>query len=206
MTLSYKAFRVQPSMTPKDTIIYSLAFYGVYSLTLIDWKRLLFSSLKSIPIINNKVKLQVEKTVSSIHSNLTKHATRLYPTLPLKPVPINDIKSTLISLNNSTDFNFIQGKLSGAVYHGGQDLTDLTSFAYSLYSLSNPLHPETWPSIRQMEAEIVSMVLDLYHGDDDSCGSVTSGGTESILMAVKSARDYYRQKGVTRPEMFFLLI
>lgn len=56
-----------------------------------------------------------------------------------------------------------------------------------------------------MEAEIVSMVLDLYHGDDDSCGSVTSGGTESILMAVKSARDYYRQKGVTRPEMFFFI-
>lgn len=52
-----------------------------------------------------------------------------------------------------------------------------------------------------MEAEIVSMVKYMYNGPD-GCGSVTSGGSESILMAIKAHRDWaLAEKGITEPEL-----
>ncbi|KAF7985068.1 hypothetical protein HWV62_8929 [Athelia sp. TMB] len=93
------------------------------------------------------------------------------------------------------------GKLSGAVYHGGDDLQKVIVAAYDRYTVSNPLHPDVFPAIRKMEAEIVSMCLRMYN-NPDGAGVTTSGGTESIIMAVKTYRDWARAvKGITAPEM-----
>lgn len=73
--------------------------------------------------------------------------------------------------------------------------------AFQKYCVSNPLHPDVFPAIRKMEAEIVSMCLRMYNGPNGA-GTMTSGGTESILMACKTYRDWARHtKGVTEPEM-----
>lgn len=54
-----------------------------------------------------------------------------------------------------------------------------------------------------MEAEVVSMVVQMYHGGSDACGSMTSGGSESIIMSIKAHRDWARDvKGIYEPEMF----
>lgn len=95
-----------------------------------------------------------------------------------------------------------EGKLSGAVYHGGEELQKIITTAYDRYCVSNPLHPDVFPAVRKMEAEIVAMVLKLYNGPDTGCGVVTSGGTESIIMALKTYRDWGRKvKGITEPEI-----
>lgn len=54
-----------------------------------------------------------------------------------------------------------------------------------------------------MEAEVIAMALSLFHGNPDrACGTTTSGGTESIVMACKAYRDWARaEKGITSPEM-----
>ena len=57
----------------------------------------------------------------------------------------------------------------------------------------NALNPLVFPSLRQFEVETVAMVADMLHGDGGCAGSVTSGGTESILMAVKTYRDRARK-------------
>lgn len=94
------------------------------------------------------------------------------------------------------------GKVSGTVYHGGDDLTHLMTEAFRRYALSNPLHPDVFPSLRKMEAECVSMTLHLFHGGPQACGTMTSGGTESILMACKAYRDHARRtRGVAEPEL-----
>jgi glutamate/tyrosine decarboxylase-like PLP-dependent enzyme len=76
---------------------------------------------------------------------------------------------------------------------------------YALNSQSNPLHSDLWPSATKYEAEIVSMVAHLLGADvtgDEICGTVSSGGTESILLAMKAYRDWARdRKGITQPEM-----
>ena len=65
---------------------------------------------------------------------------------------------------------------------------------------SNPLHPDSFPGLRKMEAEVVRMACNLFHGDKESCGCVTTGGTESIVLAVKAYRDYARVvKGIEHP-------
>ncbi|KAI0339920.1 PLP-dependent transferase [Trametopsis cervina] len=93
------------------------------------------------------------------------------------------------------------GKMSGAVYHGGDDLTKVLVSAFERYAVSNPLHPDIFPAVRKMEAEIVAMCLRMYN-NPDGAGTTTSGGTESIIMSVKTHRDWAREtKGITEPEM-----
>ncbi|KAJ7497639.1 pyridoxal phosphate-dependent transferase [Mycena latifolia] len=97
--------------------------------------------------------------------------------------------------------NWRHGKLSGAVYHGGDDMERVIVAAYAKYCVSNPLHPDVFPAIRKMEAEIVAMTLKLFNGPD-CAGTMTSGGTESIIMSVKTHRDWARAvKGITEPEI-----
>ncbi|KAE8272252.1 hypothetical protein A4X09_0g23 [Tilletia walkeri] len=94
------------------------------------------------------------------------------------------------------------GKISGAVYHGGQEMSDLLADAIKMFMLTNPLHPDVFPGVRKMEAEVISMVLRMFNAPDDAAGSTTSGGTESILMACRTMREWGRTvKGITEPEM-----
>jgi sphinganine-1-phosphate aldolase len=72
----------------------------------------------------------------------------------------------------------------------------------SKFALSNPLHPDSFPSVRKMDAEIVAMTLSLFHPTSECCGTTTSGGTESILLAIKAYRDRAKAvKGILDPEM-----
>ncbi|CAF4876398.1 unnamed protein product, partial [Rotaria sp. Silwood1] len=73
--------------------------------------------------------------------------------------------------------------------------------AFNLFGDTNPLHADVFPDIRTMEAEVVRCVATMFHGDDNVCGTMTSGGTESLLMACKTYRDMALAKGIKRPEM-----
>lgn len=55
-----------------------------------------------------------------------------------------------------------EGRVSGAVYHGGEDLSKLQTEAIGSFAVSNPLHPDVFPGIRKMESEIVAMVCCCY--------------------------------------------
>ena len=92
--------------------------------------------------------------------------------------------------------------MSGAVYEGGEKMIGLQAEAFKRFCVSNPIHPDVFPGIRKMEAEIVAMVLDMFNAPAGGAGVTTSGGTESILMAVLSARQKASsERGVTEPEM-----
>ncbi len=97
------------------------------------------------------------------------------------------------------------GHVSGAVYHGDQEHVDFQNKVYSIQSQANPLHLDVWPSISKFEAEIVSMTAHMLGADltdDEIVGTVSSGGSESILLAMKTYRDWARAiKNITQPEM-----
>jgi glutamate/tyrosine decarboxylase-like PLP-dependent enzyme len=93
------------------------------------------------------------------------------------------------------------GYASGAVYHGGREHIDFLNRVYALYSQGNPLHADLWPSIAKFEAEVVAMTAAMLHAEP-AVGTVTSGGTESILLAMRTYRDHARAvRGVTQPEV-----
>lgn len=76
------------------------------------------------------------------------------------------------------------------------------------FSHTNPLHQGIFQSVVQFEGEVVAMTASLLGSKEKTsggqiCGNMTSGGTESILLAVKTSRDYMRAKrGITKPEMY----
>ncbi|MBN1538368.1 MAG: aminotransferase class V-fold PLP-dependent enzyme [Anaerolineales bacterium] len=98
-----------------------------------------------------------------------------------------------------------EGKVSGAVYHGDENHIEFQNQIYSINSQSNPLHFDVWPSATKFEAEIVSMTAHMLGAgltQDEIVGTVSSGGTESIMLAMKTYRDWARdKKEIAEPEM-----
>ncbi len=100
-----------------------------------------------------------------------------------------------------------EGFASGAVYNGDESHIEFLNQVYAINSQTNPLHQDLWPSATKFESEIVAMTANMLGGattggPDEVCGTVSSGGTESILLAMKAYRDWAREtKGITQPEM-----
>ena len=95
------------------------------------------------------------------------------------------------------DVKWRDGKTAVYVFNAGPDVTKVQKEAYTMYMSENGLGPLAFPSLAQMESEVVSMGLNLLHAPEGSAGNITSGGTDSITMAIKAARDYARSEGKT---------
>jgi hypothetical protein len=114
-----------------------------------------------------------------------------------------NLKQDLTARSEIENKRWEDGLVSGTVYGGEKQHTDLLNQVYSLFSLSNPLHPDIWPSINQCEAEVISMTTNLLNGGDKHVvGCMTSGGTESIVMAVRAHLQLYgKARGIKSPEI-----
>ncbi|HEY58968.1 MAG TPA: aspartate aminotransferase family protein [Anaerolineae bacterium] len=129
---------------------------------------------------------------------------------PIVPLPAKGVpKDTLLGLMRemkARDAPWREGKVFSMVYYVDDELTEVLKAASALFFSENALNPTAFPSIRQMETEVVAMTAALLGGDEETVGTLTSGGTESLLMTVKTARDWGRdQKGITEPEMILPL-
>jgi glutamate/tyrosine decarboxylase-like PLP-dependent enzyme len=89
------------------------------------------------------------------------------------------------------------------VYDPGREAEGVIKDAFASYLSENGLDPTAFPSALQMENEVVSMAAGHLNGDADAVGNFTSGGTESIMLAVKAARDWARvhRRDVAEPEI-----
>ncbi|MCU0599679.1 MAG: aspartate aminotransferase family protein [Desulfobacterales bacterium] len=102
------------------------------------------------------------------------------------------------------------GRVSGTFYHAGDEHRAFLNKVFSFFSHVNTIQFDLCPSMAKFESEIISMTANLLHGDaskaqhpeDQVCGTVTSGGSESIAMALKVYRDKARaEKGIIAPEI-----
>lgn len=100
------------------------------------------------------------------------------------------------------DKDWRAGRCFGLVYHAGDEVEAVARDAALLFLEENGLNPLAFPSLGRMQFELVDAARVLFHGDDRTAGYVTSGGTESILLAVKAARNRAEaERGITAPEM-----
>jgi sphinganine-1-phosphate aldolase len=101
------------------------------------------------------------------------------------------------------DLPWNSGRLMAYVYDPGKEVSDVARSAYMMYLSQNALDPTTYPSVMRLEREVVRMIINLLRGDENVVGNMTSGGTESILLAVKTARDWSRahRPEIEAPEM-----
>ncbi len=89
-----------------------------------------------------------------------------------------------------------------SVYYLGEDYADFLNEAGRLYASANGLNPMAFKSLKRFESEVVRMTATLLNGDENVCGIMTSGGTESCLLAVKTYRDRARKLNkIKKPEM-----
>ena len=111
--------------------------------------------------------------------------------LPTQGSDWNTLKQEMLS-RGSNDANWREGKTAVYVFNAGEDVLEVQKQAYTLYMSENGLGPLAFPSLKQMEEEVLGMGLSLLHGEEHSSGCMTSGGTDSITMAIKTARDFAR--------------
>ncbi|XP_069317028.1 sphingosine-1-phosphate lyase 1 [Eulemur rufifrons] len=166
------------------------------------FKRKYFKLIRKTPIIGRKIQEKVNKAKDDIHKNMSflKVDKEYMKALPSQGLSSSAVLEKLKEYS-SMDVFWQEGRASGAVYSGEEQLTQLLVKAYGDFAWSNPLHPDIFPGLRKIEAEIVRMTCSLFNGGPDSCGCVTSGGTESILMACKAYRGLAFEKGIKTPEI-----
>jgi glutamate/tyrosine decarboxylase-like PLP-dependent enzyme len=93
-------------------------------------------------------------------------------------------------IRGANDAKWREGKTAVYVFNAGEDVAKVQKEAYTMYMSENGLGPLAFPSLKQMEDEVVGMGLSLLHAPEHAAGNITSGGTDSINMAVKASRDY----------------
>jgi sphinganine-1-phosphate aldolase len=171
------------------------------------------------PFLRARLEREYARILSRLRVELAQHRGSLpgHRRLPERGVAAAEILTQMRAAAEQEQERWRSGRVSGAVYHGGAEHVQLLSDVYGLYSQSNPLHADVWPSTGKYEAEIISMTAGLLGADSPGtaglgssgpgsdahvCGSVTSGGTESILLAMKAYRDRARaERNIVRPEI-----
>jgi sphinganine-1-phosphate aldolase len=114
-------------------------------------------------------------------------------TIPHRGVPRDELLQRMKSFRGN-DADWRDGRTFSLVYHAGEEHEETLKQAYELYFSENALNPMAFQSLKRMDAEVVRMAAAMVSGGPDVVGTMTSGGTESILLAVKSARDRARSK------------
>jgi sphinganine-1-phosphate aldolase len=189
------------------------------------------------------VTAEIQKSIKSMQAKIVGGVPgeKKYKVLPSAGLDVSSVKSELNRYQKMGHVDWKGGKVSGAIYHGGDEINGLITEAFGLFSISNVniaslrihiftnsialkifsryirrfsvsrtyvsfrcnlLNRKFTAGVRKMESEVIAMVLNMFNAPETGCGSVTSGGTESILMAIKAYRELAKEtKAVSQPEM-----
>lgn len=168
-------------------------------------RRGILARLRNLPIIRNYVQKELSKVALQVEGSLNKHYSKceFILELPDKPWSPEDILAEMQKNHDLVHVEWKKGCVSGAIYSkNDKQLEEMMTTVFSRNLRSNPLHSDIFVGVRKMESEVIRWCCNLFHGGDESCGSMTSGGTESLILACKAYRDYaYSEKGIAFPEM-----
>ena len=153
--------------------------------------------IMSVPFLRKKVLKNLIKNSRDLHNDMIT-SYQNYEKIPEKNLLLSKVEMKMNSMKKTKNNN----KVSGIIYLGNDLHNENMLKIFKKCSYSNPLHPDLFPAIREMEIDIINMVKDLYKGDDNCCGNITYGGTESILLCCVTYRDYYKDKyNIDNPNM-----
>ncbi|HYH96839.1 MAG TPA: aspartate aminotransferase family protein, partial [Hyalangium sp.] len=169
--------------------------------------------LKAIPLVRNRLDQETGSMLAELEGSLKPYKDQVptFERLPAQGRPQEEVLRELEQLEAREQGRWKEGRVSGAVYHGAEGHIAFVNRVYSLHSQSNPLHADLWPSATKFEAEVVAMTASMLGAEEANagksseehiCGSLSSGGTESIMLAMKTYRDQaHATRRITRPEM-----
>lgn len=121
--------------------------------------------------------------------------------LPSQGVPADHALRELDDLK-ANDVRWRDGRAFTLVYYAGPEVLAVSEEAYRTLGAENALNTDAFPSLKRVQADVVDIVTGWLQGGPESAGFMTSGGTESLLMAVKAARERGRaERNITRPNV-----
>ncbi len=164
----------------------------------------LIGAATKIPKVRAGMESEYESMLDAAPVSRPDADVAVYTHIPEAGLDRDAILTDIAALADEEQGEWSEGYASGAVYHGDAAHIEFLNKVYALQSQSNPLHLDLWPSGMKFESEVVAMTADMLgagaaaqHGDE-IVGTVTSGGTESIIMAMKAYRD---RAGISKPQM-----
>jgi len=166
-----------------------------------------FYLFRGLPVIRQVVRSSKRKILFELDKSMKKEALS---TDKIRELPNNGFKASDIlaeaAARKASDYSqpFQSSKMTGTIYATDETHRQICNEIYCDFAHTNPLHSDAFPSVARMENEIVSMAASFLGGNSNHeiCGTVTSGGTESILTALRASRDFICYlKGVENPEM-----
>lgn len=171
-----------------------------------------FKVAKKIPWVRDRLEREYATMLASMETSLRPYRGEFesFGRLPAEGKERAEVLEMMKAMCSREESRWREGYVSGAVYHGDRDHIDFLNQVYALYSQANPLHSDLWPSATKYEAEIVAMTAAMLGGgpaaggddEEEVCGAVSSGGTESILLAMKTYRERARaERGIRHPEL-----
>ncbi len=103
----------------------------------------------------------------------------------------------------SSDVDWRGGRINVYTHFASDEVLEVAKDAARMFFSENALGPAAFPSLKRFETEVVSWTLGLLNGSNAATGNITSGGTESIFMALKTAREWGRanKSGLGIPEV-----
>jgi sphinganine-1-phosphate aldolase len=112
--------------------------------------------------------------------------------LPAEGIPPAELMTEIRNMQDR-DVAWTEGKAWSLVYSAGDEHDRLLKEVYESYFFANYLNPFAFDSLRRMEKEVVRMTADMLNGDENVVGTMSSGGTESILLALYTYREWARK-------------
>lgn len=142
---------------------YSLRGYGLFGSirnVYIAARLFCYSLFLRAPGVRGQVDKQVSTAIEKLETKLVQSGPDVnrYLTLPAEGWSADKVREELNKLAGLEHTRWEDGRVSGAVYHGGEDLLKLQAEAFGQFGVANPIHPDVFPGVRKMEAEVVAMV------------------------------------------------
>lgn len=121
---------------------------------------MLYSIFLRAPGVRGQVEKQVSSAITKLEAKLAPQGpgTVKFTSLPEQGWSGEQVRTELDKLAGMEHTMWEDGRVSGAVYHGGDDLLQLQTKAFGQFAVTNPIHPDVFPGVRKMEAEVVAMV------------------------------------------------
>ena len=169
-------------------------------------KTALFNFAIKIPYYRRQLEDEIFKVQKSIEDDTQKLETGIprITTMPKIGLSQEVIEENMRFMQEIDKKNADKLKISGTIYNTpDNDEITLQKRVMDFYYKSNPLHADIFPSLITMEKDIVSITKTLFHCPKNmGTGTVTTGGTESIILALFGYREYAkRTKGIQNPEV-----
>jgi sphinganine-1-phosphate aldolase len=193
----------------KITKIDWIKLYGYYNIIMLAYqilrnsRRNIRKTIKMLPYVKNKISSERQKIILNIHSKFDEQLENI-DSQDLPDIGFNSVKlvSLFDTMTTKGSIKYRDGRVSGATYSNNKDLDCTLAKIFPYFNKSNPLHTNLYPAVRKMEQECIAIMIKLFNGSYNVCGTFTSGGTESILLACKTYRDKALvEQNISKPEI-----